>query len=119
MIEAKDFLEFSNLVIQDTQNGEKANYIVDFYANWCQPCKIVARHLDSIQDQLPAKIVKINIETEEGRATAQTLGIRSIPTLVFYCSDVESEVSPVKELDRLTGSHPANAILDKANKVFG
>lgn len=33
MIEAKDFLEFSNLVIQDTQNGEKANYIVDFYAN--------------------------------------------------------------------------------------
>ena len=112
MIEAKDFLEFSNLVTQDAQN-------VDFYANWCQPCKIVARHLDSIQDQLPAKIVKINIETEEGRATAHTLGIRSIPTLVFYRSDVESEVSPVKELDRLTGSHPANAILDKANKVFG
>ena len=72
MIEAKDFLEFSDLVTQDAQNGGEVNYIVDFYANWCQPCKIVARHLDSIQDQLPAKIVKINIETEEGRATAHT-----------------------------------------------
>jgi thioredoxin 1 len=58
--------------------------VVDFWAEWCGPCKMIAPLLDEIARELPdkVKIVKVNVETEP--QIAQQYGIYNIPTLLFF-----------------------------------
>jgi thioredoxin 1 len=58
--------------------------IVDFWAEWCGPCKMIAPLLDEIARELPdkVKIVKVNVD-QEGEL-AQKYGIYNIPTLLFF-----------------------------------
>lgn len=53
-------------------------WIVDFYADWCGPCKM----LGSVLEELDANILKINVDTHENLAT--TYGVMSIPTVLFF-----------------------------------
>ena len=53
-------------------------WIVDFYADWCGPCKMLGPVLESID----ANILKINVDTHEELAT--TYGVMSIPTICFF-----------------------------------
>ena len=56
--------------------------IVDFYANWCGPCKMLAPVLEEVSSSLNIKIVKIDCDREED--LARRFGIMSIPTLLLY-----------------------------------
>ena len=58
--------------------------VVDFWAEWCGPCKVIGPHLEEIAKELGprAKIVKLNID--ENPAVASQMGIRSIPTLMVF-----------------------------------
>ena len=58
--------------------------IVDFWAEWCGPCKMIAPLLDEIAKEMPdkVKIVKVNVDNEQ--QLAQQFGIYNIPTLLFF-----------------------------------
>ena len=58
--------------------------LVDFFATWCNPCKILAPVLDQISESLPEnrKIVKIDID--ENMEAARKFGVMSIPTLILF-----------------------------------
>ena len=58
--------------------------IVDFWAEWCGPCKMIAPLLDEVAKELPdkVKIVKVNVDQEQ--QLAQQYGIYNIPTLLFF-----------------------------------
>ena len=56
--------------------------IVDFWAEWCGPCHAVAPVLDRIADEHEIKIVKVNIDHEQG--LAQRYGVASIPMMVLF-----------------------------------
>ena len=60
--------------------------LVDFYADWCQPCKMVAPILKQVKDQLgdQVKIIKINVDTNQ--SVSAKYNIRSIPTLLLFKS---------------------------------
>ena len=56
--------------------------LVDFWAEWCGPCHAVATVLDKIADEHPLKLVKVNIDEEQG--LAQRYGVSSIPTMILF-----------------------------------
>jgi thioredoxin 1 len=57
------------------------NYtLVDFYADWCGPCKMLAPILEELKDEI--QIIKVNVD--ENEEVAMKYGVMSIPTLVFF-----------------------------------
>ena len=61
----------------------KAPAIIDFYADWCGPCKIVAPILEELKDEYGDKLEIYKIDTEAERELAGMFGIQSIPSLLF------------------------------------
>ena len=78
--------------------------LVDFWAPWCAPCRMVAPALEAIADQMKdvLRVCKVNVDESPG--VAQTYGIRSIPTLMLFkqgqvaCRMVG--VRPLAEIER-------------------
>jgi thioredoxin 1 len=57
--------------------------IIDFYADWCGPCKIVAPILEDLAKEYQGKIMVYKVDTENEQELAAVFGIQSIPTLLF------------------------------------
>lgn len=57
--------------------------IVDFYADWCGPCKIVAPVLEDLSEDFSGKLNVYKVNTEEEQELAAVFGIRSIPSFLF------------------------------------
>jgi thioredoxin 1 len=57
--------------------------IIDFYADWCQPCKMVAPILEELAKEYDGKINIYKVDTEDQTELAGAFGIRSIPSLLF------------------------------------
>lgn len=81
---------FISQVFDFEKNPEKWNYIgskpciIDFYADWCKPCKMVAPIMDELAAKYKGEVIIYKVNTDEQREIAQAFGIRSIPT-VFFC----------------------------------
>lgn len=57
--------------------------IIDFYADWCGPCKMVAPVLEELSDEYAGKLDIYKVDTEKERELASVFGIRSIPSILF------------------------------------
>ncbi|MBN2730780.1 MAG: thioredoxin [Bacteroidales bacterium] len=57
--------------------------IIDFYADWCQPCKMVAPVLEELQKEYEGKINIYKVDTEKEQELAMAFGIQSIPSILF------------------------------------
>lgn len=61
----------------------KVPVIIDFYANWCGPCKTVAPILEELQAEYGEKLTIFKVNTEEQQELASIFGIQSIPSILF------------------------------------
>ena len=57
--------------------------IIDFYADWCGPCKMVAPILEELSDEYEGDLVIYKVDTEEEMELSSVFGIQSIPTFLF------------------------------------
>lgn len=57
--------------------------IIDFYASWCGPCKMLAPVLDELAKEYDGKVYIYKVDTEVEEELSQAFGIRSIPTMLF------------------------------------
>jgi thioredoxin len=67
--------------------------LIDFYADWCQPCKMVAPILEELQAEYQGKINIYKINTEEQQELAGVFGIQSIPSLLFVPMDAQPQMA--------------------------
>jgi len=72
---------FANEIIQDTTD---MLYVVDFFAEWCGPCKMLSPILDQMQTQYEGKITVVKIDIDSNQDLAEELQIMSIPTFMLY-----------------------------------
>jgi thioredoxin 1 len=82
---AQDFKEkvFNYETETEWKYEGKLPAIVDFYADWCAPCKMVAPILEDLALEYSGKIVVYKVNTENEQELASLFGIQSIPTLLF------------------------------------
>ena len=67
----------------DVTQNEKA-VLIDFWAEWCGPCKMIAPLLDEAADEYADKLAVVKMNVDENPNVAQRFGIRSIPTLILF-----------------------------------
>jgi len=67
--------------------------IIDFYADWCQPCKMVAPILEELSEEYKGKINIYKVNTEAEQELAAAFGIRSIPSLLFCPKDGQPQMA--------------------------
>jgi len=68
--------------------------IIDFYADWCGPCKVVAPVLEELSNEYEGKLLIYKVDTEVEQELAAVFGIQSIPTFIFINSAGEPAMQP-------------------------
>jgi len=89
----------------------KTPCMIDFYADWCGPCKMVAPVLEELQKEYGENIVIYKVDTEIERELASIFGVQSIPSLLF----VPIEGQPQMAMGALPKSTFEKAIADVLN----
>lgn len=73
-------------VIRDTE----IPVLVDFYADWCGPCKMMAPLLDDVARERMGRLLVLKLDTDRNPVTAQGFGVRSIPTMILFRGGTEA-----------------------------
>ncbi|MCK4852618.1 MAG: thioredoxin [Bacteroidales bacterium] len=72
--------------------GEKP-CLIDFYADWCGPCKMVAPVLEELSEEYDGKLDIYKVNTEEQKELSAIFGIQSIPSLLFVPKDGQPQMA--------------------------
>lgn len=67
--------------------------LIDFYANWCGPCKMVAPVLEELSSEYDGKLNIYKVNTEEERELSSVFGIQSIPSLLFVPTNGQPQMA--------------------------
>ncbi|MCM3316927.1 thioredoxin [Rummeliibacillus stabekisii] len=86
----------------------KGLVLVDFWATWCGPCKMIAPVLEELDQELDDKATIVKVDVDQNQETASQFGIMSIPTLVLF-----KDGQPV---DKTVGFQPKEALAELINK---
>ena len=102
---ADNVIEITDDNFEDTVLNSDTPIVVDFWAEWCGPCKMIAPTLEQLADENVGTFTVGKLNVDDNRETAMKYGIRSIPTLLVI---KEGTVA-----DQIVGALPKDAIKDK------
>jgi len=74
----------SDATFDETVVGSDTPVVVDFWAEWCGPCKMIAPVLEEIADQHPEKLRIVKLNVDDNPETARRYDVMSIPTLLVF-----------------------------------
>jgi thioredoxin 1 len=85
--------------------------LVDFYADWCGPCRMLAPTIEKLADQYQGRALVYKVNVDRLSALAGRYGIQSIPAVLFFQDG--------KEVQRLVGLQPQSAYAEVLDKLIG
>jgi len=102
-------------VVVDEKNFDEfiskyPNVMVDCWAEWCGPCRMVAPVVEDLAKEYQGKVVFGKLNTDENNRLAMKFGIMAIPTFIFFKNG--------KKVDMMVGAVPKEAFDQKIRKVF-
>ncbi|MBR4003694.1 MAG: thioredoxin [Clostridia bacterium] len=105
-------MELSNLTAEsfeaEVKNG-KGLVLVDFYATWCGPCKMLAPVLEQVADEVKEKATIKKLDIDECLDIAKEFNVMSVPTMILFKDG--------KEVERIVGLRQKNQIIETINNI--
>lgn len=114
--------KFTDFTIQQVEGDEsskvslsdyvgKGKYVlVDFWASWCGPCRMISPYVDEIAEEYDGKATVVKCNVDDCEDIAAEFGIRNIPTLLFFKGG--------QVVDRLVGAVPKKQMTDKLDAIL-
>lgn len=84
--------------------------IVDFWATWCPPCRMIAPFIEQIAGEFEGKALVCKVDVDKNQALAQRYNVRSIPTLLFFKNGTVAE--------QVVGALPKDQIAARLTKLL-
>ncbi|MBI2108031.1 thioredoxin [Candidatus Woesearchaeota archaeon] len=103
-------LELNNDAFQKKVIGGKSVVLVDFWAPWCGPCRIVGPILEKLESEYSAKLKFAKLNVDENQGIAEKLDVRGIPCMIVFRNG--------SEVDRIIGAYPEPELRKKIDMAL-
>ena len=97
--------EFTDANFQTEVLGSDQPVLVDFWATWCGPCRMIAPVVDQIADEFVGQLKVGKVDTDQHQQTAMNLRVTSIPALFIFKNG--------EEVDRIVGAVPKAKLVER------
>ena len=95
---------------EDIVLNSKVPVLVDFWAEWCGPCRMVGPVIEQLGQEYEGKAIATKVDIDSNNETAAKYGIRSIPTILFFKDG--------KVVDKQVGAVPKKVLEDKLQAIL-
>lgn len=105
---AKNIIYLTDSDFKEKINNSALPILVDFWAEWCGPCKMIAPELEKLADELEGRVQVAKMNVDENRSTPGRFQVMSIPTLILFKEG--------KEVERVIGFRKKDELLSIIEK---
>ncbi len=105
-----DILELTQANFDDVIDTTQVPILVDLWASWCAPCKMIAPILDELASEYDGRLQIAKVDVDSQQTLAQKFGVRSIPTLAF--------VHDGEVVETIVGAVPRGQLVDATERVL-
>jgi thioredoxin 1 len=106
---ANKTIEVTEATFEETIGKSALPVIVDFWADWCPPCKMIAPVMEDLATEYAGRVKVCKVNVDNNPKLASRFGVRSIPTILFF---KDGEIK-----DQVIGALPRNQFVERLNKL--
>ena len=103
-------LELTDLNFQETINNTKQPVMVDFWAEWCGPCRMLAPVVKELSEEYEGKAIIGKLDVDSNPEITTQFNIRNIPTILFFKNG--------QVVDKQVGAVPKNILKEKLDSLL-
>ena len=103
-------LELTDATFEQEVKKSAVPVMIDFWAPWCGPCRMLGPTVEKLAEEYKGRVKIMKMNTDENQEVASTLGIQSIPTMIFFKNG--------QVADKLVGAQPEKEIRNQLESLL-